>query len=519
MTRARACDEGDLDPGDGCTAACQLELLGATCGDGTVDMGELCDDNNLANGDECNPTCNLGNATSLFVGGPGILGLADGVGMDARISGTGGLAVDLDYLYLADAQNNCIRRIEIATATVETIAGSDVGMEGYVDDPDGLNARFAGLDAIATDGKSPVGQRRHEHRLRAVSPTARRSPSPPSPAAARAASTTASATPPASTTTAASPTTPVSSTWSTPAPRVRAPLRPATQEVVTLAGTAYMNDTIDGVGAESPLRQPALHDLRQQRHALHRRHQRLPHPQLQQRHQLRRHLRRRRHGRLHRRHRHRRLGPPPARPHPPNGTSLYFAEFNQNTIRQGILATQEVSTNAGQHCDGNMMCPGSYVEGVGLAARFNGPFALAFHPASDSRSCSTAPTGSSAACNDGLPRGVAPPAAPRTLGVPPANRRITCRHAMDRRRRELRSARRERLASSETIASGSAPTWRRTGTGPNPRAGRSPTWESTSTNRLSIINHQKTKAPVAGPAIRRTSGRCQKAVVGKRPSR
>ncbi|MDC0669408.1 DUF4215 domain-containing protein [Nannocystis radixulma] len=382
LDQGEACDDGNLDPGDGCTAACQLELLGATCGDGSVDMGELCDDNNLANGDECNPTCNLGNATSLFVGSPGILGLADGVGMDARISGTGGLAVDLDYLYLADAQNNCIRRIEIATATVETIAGSDVGMEGYLDDPDGLNARFAGLDAIATDGKTLWVSDGMNHRLRAVSLT-----------------------PPFAVTTVAGSgasgvddgigdaasfddnrglTYYAGAVYMVDASAgVLRRFDPATQEVVTLAGTAYMNDTIDGIGAEARFVSP-------------------------------RYMTSDNSGMLyiadtngfHIRsfntvtnyvgtfagdgmagyidgigtaasvHRPRGLTS--------DGTSLYFAEFNQNTIRQGILATQEVSTNAGQHCDGNMMCPGSYVEGVGLAARFNGPFALAFHPASDS---------------------------------------------------------------------------------------------------------------------------------------
>src|SRR5690606_32456267 len=92
-------------------------------------------------------------------------------GTDARIAGTGGLAVDLDYLYLADAQNNCIRRIEIATATVETIAGSMNGQGGYLDDPNGLSARFAGLDSIATDGTTLWVSDGTNRRLRAVSLT------------------------------------------------------------------------------------------------------------------------------------------------------------------------------------------------------------------------------------------------------------------------------------------------------------------------------------------------------------
>src|SRR5262249_22683164 len=57
-----------------------------------------------------------------------------------------------------------------------------------------------------------------------------------------------------------------------------------------------------------------------------------------------------------------------------DGTSIYFVEFNQHTVRQGVLATQEVSTNAGQHCDGDMICMGGYAEGIGTMAQFNGPF-------------------------------------------------------------------------------------------------------------------------------------------------
>jgi len=377
LDQGEACDDANLDPGDGCTPACQLELLGATCGDGAVDMTEVCDDNNLVNGDACNPTCNLANDTSLFVGNPGILGLEDGVGMDARISGTGGLAVDLDYLYLADAQNNCIRRIEIATATVETIAGSAMGMAGYVDDADGLNARFAGLDAIATDGKTLWVSDGMNHRLRAVSLT-----------------------PPfAVTTVAGSGMTGVDDGIGDAASfddnrgltyyggavymvdASAAVLRrfdPASQEVVTLAGAAYTNDTVDGIGAEARFVSPRYMTSDNSgvlyiadTNGFH----------------IRSFNTVTSHvgtfagdgmagyvdgiGTAASIHRPRGLAS--------DGTSLYFAEFQQNTIRQGILATQEVSTNAGQHCDGNMMCPGAYMEGVGTAARFNGPFALAYH--------------------------------------------------------------------------------------------------------------------------------------------
>jgi hypothetical protein len=62
-----------------------------------------------------------------------------------------------------------------------------------------------------------------------------------------------------------------------------------------------------------------------------------------------------------------------------DGTSIYFTEFNQHTVRQGVLATQSVTTNIGQHCNGQMNCMGGYTEGVGTAARLNGPFGLNYH--------------------------------------------------------------------------------------------------------------------------------------------
>jgi hypothetical protein len=62
-----------------------------------------------------------------------------------------------------------------------------------------------------------------------------------------------------------------------------------------------------------------------------------------------------------------------------DGTSIYFAEFDQHTIRQGVLATLGVTTLVGQHCSGAATCPGGYLEGVGTAARLDGPFSVVFH--------------------------------------------------------------------------------------------------------------------------------------------
>lgn len=56
-----------------------------------------------------------------------------------------------------------------------------------------------------------------------------------------------------------------------------------------------------------------------------------------------------------------------------DGTSIYWVEFNQHTVRQGVLATASVSTMAG-----TAGSSGS-ADGVGLAAGFDGPFSVAYH--------------------------------------------------------------------------------------------------------------------------------------------
>jgi len=48
-----ACDDGNLDAGDGCNAECTLE----DCGDGKLDVGEDCDDMNADNDDGCTELC------------------------------------------------------------------------------------------------------------------------------------------------------------------------------------------------------------------------------------------------------------------------------------------------------------------------------------------------------------------------------------------------------------------------------------------------------------------------------
>jgi cysteine-rich repeat protein len=50
-----ACDDGNLDDGDGCSSLCLLE----GCGDGVVVVPEQCDDGNVVLGDGCDELCQL----------------------------------------------------------------------------------------------------------------------------------------------------------------------------------------------------------------------------------------------------------------------------------------------------------------------------------------------------------------------------------------------------------------------------------------------------------------------------
>ncbi|MDA2927104.1 DUF4215 domain-containing protein [Acidobacteria bacterium AH-259-G07] len=46
---AEACEDGNTNPGDGCSATCVEEF----CGNGILDPGEECDDGNFLNSDSC----------------------------------------------------------------------------------------------------------------------------------------------------------------------------------------------------------------------------------------------------------------------------------------------------------------------------------------------------------------------------------------------------------------------------------------------------------------------------------
>src|SRR5689334_8750892 len=53
MDPGEDCDDGNVNPGDGCSPQCTIEQ----CGNGIKDFGEVCDDGNTVDGDGCSADC------------------------------------------------------------------------------------------------------------------------------------------------------------------------------------------------------------------------------------------------------------------------------------------------------------------------------------------------------------------------------------------------------------------------------------------------------------------------------
>ena len=91
-----------------------------------------------------------GEVTTL-AGAAGQTAPVDGVGGDARFGGLGAIAMDAaGNLYVADITFNNVRKIDVTTAQVTTIAGSPTGEAGYLDGI-GTAARFAGPTGLTAD--------------------------------------------------------------------------------------------------------------------------------------------------------------------------------------------------------------------------------------------------------------------------------------------------------------------------------------------------------------------------------
>ncbi len=361
------CDDGNTAPGDGCSPTCQLEPIGAFCGDSMMDVGEVCDDGNVVGGDGCNPTCNLTGTTSLFAGMPGVGGRMDGVGTAARFQGSGVLAVDNTYLWMAEAEGmggtppGALRRIEIATATVLTVATLPPG---------------AGAGGIATNGTDTVWIAGGTNILSvSTAPPYTVTPIHMGAAAGGAAGFRDGAPGTATFGEVRGLTWWGGSLWivDTMAAVIRR-MDPASGAITTVAGMPFATGGADGVGAAARFISPryivsdgsatlyisdtngnAIRAMNATTFAV------------------------------------RTFAGvtgmagyvdgvgAAARIHRPRGitadaSSIYFVEFNQHTVRQGVLATGDISTLAGMP-----MMMGGYAEGTGSAARWNGPWSIAYH--------------------------------------------------------------------------------------------------------------------------------------------
>lgn len=132
-----------LANGTGETLHCVLPF----CGDGRLNGTERCDDHNQSDGDGafdgCNPTCTLFGEVTTVAGSPGGPGHADGAGDQARVGDVLDFAVGGGFAYftadgLASGHDHTIRRVALGTGNVTTLTGQDSGFS----DGSGSDARF-----------------------------------------------------------------------------------------------------------------------------------------------------------------------------------------------------------------------------------------------------------------------------------------------------------------------------------------------------------------------------------------
>ncbi len=83
---------------------------------------------------------------------PGTIDTSTGLGTDARFNQPNGITTDGAFLYVADYKNNMIRRIDLSTKNVKTLAGT--GVAGYAESTgaDGTTATFNAPSDITVAG-------------------------------------------------------------------------------------------------------------------------------------------------------------------------------------------------------------------------------------------------------------------------------------------------------------------------------------------------------------------------------
>lgn len=86
---------------------------------------------------------------STIAGTAGLSGATDATGAAARFNSPKGITTDGTYLYVSDTDNNLIRKVLIADGTVTTVAG---GFLGLTYDGTGAGAKFTAPRGLTTDG-------------------------------------------------------------------------------------------------------------------------------------------------------------------------------------------------------------------------------------------------------------------------------------------------------------------------------------------------------------------------------
>jgi len=105
-------------------------------------------------------------AVTTLAGNPGVSGIQDGSGTGARFTNPQGIAAAGTNLYVADPGNHAIRKVTSAGA-VTTFAGSTTGTRGFVNGT-GTAAQFNTPKGIATDGSSLFVADAGNHAIRKI---------------------------------------------------------------------------------------------------------------------------------------------------------------------------------------------------------------------------------------------------------------------------------------------------------------------------------------------------------------
>lgn len=105
-------------------------------------------------------------AVTTLAGGAGEVGYSDGAANQARFFIPEGITTDGANLYVADTHNHSVRKIELVSAAVTTFAGLS-GSPGFADDA-GIKARFSYPKGITTDGHNLYVVDFGNHRVRKI---------------------------------------------------------------------------------------------------------------------------------------------------------------------------------------------------------------------------------------------------------------------------------------------------------------------------------------------------------------